>query len=246
MMNKRQVFSILSVLCFVILMLGLARVVMRFSPEAIAADGSTETQPIRPVRNSNPFTTALTATNSMPDINNQVVAVVMQPAQDRIQAFNALTGEWVPLGGNGLKVEADDIVMLSNLVILVAQPGQEQLHAFSALTNKWATLGGSDFRVNSDDIFKVSDSVIIVAQPGQEQLHAFSAFTGEWATLGGSDFSVSPNDVVLVAATQAPQPVESAQPVTASASPTARPSGTPVSTPRPTATHSPTVTTSAP
>jgi hypothetical protein len=205
-MNKRKVFSIVSVVCFVTLMLGIGLAVMLFSPEVIAAHASTETQHTTPMGNSSPFTTLLTATNNMPDINNQVVAVVMQPAQDQIHAFNALTGQWVTLGGSGLRVEADDIVMVSNLVILVAQPGQEQFHAFSALTGEWATLGGSGFRVNSDDILKVNESVIIVAQPGQEQLHAFSALTGEWATLGGSGFSVSPNDVVLVGATQAPEP----------------------------------------
>jgi hypothetical protein len=205
-MNKRKVFSIVSVLGFVTIMLGLGLAAMLFSSEAIAAHDSTGTQYTTVMGNGNPFTTLLTATNNMPDVNNQVVGVVMQPAQDQIHAFNALTGEWVTLGGSGLRVEADDIVMVSNLVVLVAQPGQEQLHAFSALTSEWATLGGSGFRVNSDDILRVNESVIIVAQPGQEQLHAFSAFTGEWATLGGSGFSVSPNDVVLVGAPQAPEP----------------------------------------
>jgi hypothetical protein len=203
-MNKRKVFSIVSVLCFATLMLGLAMIL--FSPAAMAAHESTETTHITRGGNSNLFTstltatntTTLTATNSIPDINNHVVALVMQPTQEQIHAFSALTGEWASLGGSGFRVNPDDIAIVSKLVILVAQPGQEQLHAFSALTGEWATLGGNGFRVNADDIFKVNDSVIIVAQPGQEQIHAYSAFTGKWATLAGSDFKVAPDDVVLV------------------------------------------------
>ncbi len=175
-------------------MLGLA--VILFSSEAVAAYDSTVTKPIR--TNNQIITATLTATHEIPNISNHVVAVVMQPGQDQIHAFNALTGEWATLGGIGFRVDADDIAVASNLVILVAQPAQEQLHGYSALTGEWATLRGADFRVDPDDIFKVNDSLIVVAQPGQEQLHAYSALTGEWATLGGVGFNVTPNDVVLV------------------------------------------------
>jgi len=177
-------------------MLGLG--VILFSPEAIAAYDSTETKEIRSGGISNRFTTPLSATYSLPDINNTVVALVMQPGQDQIYAFNALTGEWAALGGSDFKVEADDIAIASNLVILVAQPGQDALHAYSALTGEWATLDGSDFRVGAEDILNVKDSVIVVSQPGQEKIHAYSALTGEWATLSGSDIKVAPDDIILV------------------------------------------------
>jgi hypothetical protein len=177
-------------------MLGLA--VMLFSSEAIAAYDATKTKQLTPGENGNPFTTALTATNLIPDINNHVVALVMQPGQDKLYAFSAITGEWATLGGSDVRVDADDIAIVSKLLILVAQPGKEQLHAFSALTGEWATLAGSGVRVAPNDILKMNDSVIIVAQPGQEQLHAFSALTGEWATLSGIDIRVAPDDVILV------------------------------------------------
>lgn len=195
-MNKRKAFSILSILCVITLMLSLA--VILFSPEVIAAYDSIGTKYITTDGNSNQFTTPLSATYSMPDINNTVVAVVMQPGQDQIYAFNALTGEWAALGGSDFRVEVDDIAIASNLVILVSQPGQDALHAYSALTGEWATLGGSGFRVGVDDILNVKDSVIVVSQPGQEKIHAYSALTGKWATLSGSDFKVAPDDIILV------------------------------------------------
>ena len=150
MMNKRKVFSILFVSCFITLMLGLA--VILFSPEAIAAYDSTNTEDIG---NSNQITATLTATHEIPNINNHVVALVMQPGQDQIHAFNALTGEWATLGGSGFRVDADDVAIVSKLVILVAQSGQEQLHAYSALTGEWATLGGSGFTVTPKDVILV-------------------------------------------------------------------------------------------
>jgi hypothetical protein len=195
-MNTRKAFSMVSVVCLTTLMLGLALILL--SPAAMAAHQATESAYLRRGGTSSLFTSTLTATTSIPDITNHVVALVMQPTQEQIHAFSALTGEWATLGGSGFRVNPDDIALVSNLVILVAQPGQEKLHAFSALTGEWATLGGSGFRVNPDDIFKVNDSVIIVAQPGQEQIHAYSAFTGKWATLSGNGIKVAPNDVVLV------------------------------------------------
>lgn len=195
-MNKRKLFSTLSILCIMTLMLGLA--VIFFSPEAVAAYGSIETKHITSDGNSNQFTTPLSATYSIPDSNNAVVALVMQPGQDEIHAFNALTGDWVALGGIDFKVEADDVAMVSNIAILVAQPGQDKLHAYSALTGEWATLEGAGFRVERDDILKVKDTVIVVSQPGQEKFHAYSALTGEWATLSGANFRVAPDDIVLV------------------------------------------------
>ncbi len=202
-MTKRKVVSILSILSLITLIVGLAAVL--FSPKTIAAYDSTEIEQILGVVDSNQFigdsnqsTTSLSATHSMADINNTVVALVLQPGEDKLHAFNALTGEWATLEGKDFKIEADDHAIVSNLAILVAQPGQDALHAYSALTGEWATLDGSDFRVGADDIFKVNDSVIVVAQPGQEKLHAYSALTGEWATLSGNGFKVTPNDVVLV------------------------------------------------
>jgi hypothetical protein len=194
-MNKRKAFSIVLVLCLATSMFGLAAILL--SPAAMAAHEPTQATHLTPGGNGGLFTATITATNSMPAINNHVVALVMQPTQEQIHAFSALTGEWASLGGSGFRVNPDDIALVSNLVILVAQPGQEKLHAFSALTGEWATLEGSGFRVNADDIFKVNDSVIVVAQPGQEQIHAYSAFTGKWATLSGNGFKVSPDDVVL-------------------------------------------------
>ena len=200
-MNKRKVFSIALFLCFVTVMLGLALILL--TPEAMAAHVSTQARHTTGGGDASPFTTALTTTNlisdvNRSDVNNYVVALVMQPGQDKVYAYSALTGEWASLGGTGFRVNADDIAMVSKLVALVAQPGQEQLHAYSALTGEWASLGGTGFRVNPDDTFKMNDSVIIVAQPAQEQLHAYSALTGEWATLSGSDVRVSPDDTILV------------------------------------------------
>src|SRR5574341_1477534 len=125
-MNTRKVVSILSVLCFVTLMLGLA--VILFSPEATAAYDSTQTKHITRAGNSNPSTTSLTATNLITDTNNYVVALVIQPGQNQLHAFSALTGEWATLGGSGFKVRPDDVAIVSKLLILVAQPGQDQLH----------------------------------------------------------------------------------------------------------------------
>lgn len=130
--------------------------------------------------------------------NGAMVALVMQPQQEKIHAFNALNGQWVTLEGPDFKVEGDDVAYVGNLVALVAQNGQDQLHAFSALTGAWSTLSGDGFRVSSGDIFKVKDSLILVSQPAAEQLHAFSALTGEWATLSGEGFNVSPDDILLV------------------------------------------------
>lgn len=202
-MTKRRVFSTLSVLCLITLIVGLA--VVLFLPEKLAAYDSTETQQITSSGNSNQLagdshqsTTPLSTTQSMPDINNTVVALVMQPGQDKLHAFNALTGEWATLEGIDIKIATEDIAIVSNLAILVAQPGQDKLHGYSALTGEWATLDGPDFRVGTEDIFKVNDTVIIVSQPGQEKIHAYSALTGEWATLGGIGFNVTPDDVVLV------------------------------------------------
>lgn len=177
-------------------MLGLA--VPLLSPDTIAAYDSTETEPITSEGNSNPSTTPLTATNLITNISNHVVALVIQPGQDQLHAYSALTGEWATLGGDAFRVRPDDIAIASKLLVLVAQPGQDQLHAYSALTGEWATLAGSDVKVAPDDIFKVNDSVIVVAQAGPDQLHAFSAFTGEWATLAGSSLRVAPEDKILV------------------------------------------------
>jgi len=202
-MTKRKVFSTLTIVCLTTLVVGLAVVI--FLPEKIAAYDSIETQQITSngdshqfAGNNNQSTTPLSAAQSMPDINNTVVALVMQPGEDKIHAFNALTGEWATLEGPTFRVENDDIAIVSNIAILVSQPGQDALHAYSALTGEWATLDGPNFRVGADDILKVNDTVIIVSQPGQEKIHAYSALTGEWATLSGIGFKVAPDDVVLV------------------------------------------------
>lgn len=202
-MTKRSIFSILAIIGVVTIAVSLAVAV--FLPEKIAAYNSTEVQQITSSNDGHQFagdnnqsTTPLSATQSMLDINNTVVALVMQPGEDKLHAFNALTGEWATLEGPNFRVEGDDIAIVSNLAILVSQPGQDALHAFSALTGEWATLDGPDFRVGADDILKVNDSVIIVSQPGQEKIHAYSALTGEWATLGGVGFKVAPGDTILV------------------------------------------------
>ncbi len=217
-MNRRKVFSILPILFLVTLMLGLAAVLLNL--ELVKEHGAVQaysslaqnvpfstrgsilppeaTAAITGGGNSNPSTTSLTATNSIADINNYVVALVIQPGQNQLHAYNALTGEWATLGGSDVKVRPSDIAIVSKLLILVAQPGQDQLHAYSALTGEWATLAGSDVKVSPDDTIKVNDSVIVIAQPGQNQLHAYSALTGEWATLAGSDVRVSPDDKILV------------------------------------------------
>jgi hypothetical protein len=205
-MSKRKLFSIALITCFVTLMLALTAKLP--STVAMAAHQPIEIQNITAGDNhlltatlAQTPTTALPATNSTVNINHQVVALVMQPTQEEIHAFSALTGEWTSLGGEGFRVSPDDVAMVSKLVVLVAQPGPDQIHAFSALTGQWATLSGEGFRVNADDVFKVNDSVIVVTQPGTDKIHAFSALTGQWATLDGESFNVSPDDIILVGPT---------------------------------------------
>lgn len=200
-MNNRNVVASLLLTGFMALMAGLGVIV--YLPGVTAAETMLQT-PISHTTNTTDVVTSevaptpLTRIYSIPAINSSVVALVMQPGDDKLHAFNALTGEWATLEGPDFKVEGDDLAYTTNLVALVAQLGQDKLHAFSALTGQWVTLSGETMRVGADDVIKVHDAVIIVAQPKQEQIHAFSALTGQWSTLGGDGFNVASDNVFLV------------------------------------------------
>lgn len=201
MMSQYKVFSIVVASGLILFVLGLAVVSSPFA--VVAATDAVATRrvdswDIASIDSRAQLTMPMTAINTTPDINNTIVALVVQPSAEKLHAFNALTGQWSTLEGADFKVENDDVAYASNLVVLVVQYGQDKLHAFSALTGQWATLEGIDFRVSADDVIKIRDSVIVVAQPGQEQIHAFSALTGRWATLGGAGFSVSTDNKILV------------------------------------------------